>query len=126
MQYAKGEDDSPLLSKADNKFVQEVIGVFVYYARAVDLTMLSALGTLAAQQAAPTQNTMKNLHQFLDYVATHPDAIATYYTSDMVLAVHSDGSYLSESNARSRAGGHFFMSNESVDPPNNGAVLTFS
>ena len=69
--------------------------------------MLPALGTLATQQASPTQNTMKNLHQFLNYVATHPDAIVTYYASDMVLAVHSDASYLSELNARSRAGGHF-------------------
>ena len=69
---------------------------------------------------------MKNLHQFLDYVATHPDAIVTYYASDMVLAVHSDESYLSESNARSRAGGLFFMSNNSTNPSNNSAVLAGS
>ena len=42
----------------------------------------------------------------------------------MVLVGHSDASYLSETKARSRAGGHFFMSNDSADPPNNGAVLT--
>ena len=88
--------------------------------------MLPALGTLATLQAAPTQNTMKNLQQFLDYVATHLNVIVTYYTSDMVLAVHSDASYLSKSNARSRAGGIFFMSNNSADPPNNGAVLAIS
>ena len=41
----------------------------------------------------------------------------------MVLAVHSDASYSSKLNAQSRAGGHFFMSNNSADPPNNGAVL---
>ena len=126
MQYAKDDDDSPLLSKADKKFVQEVIGVFLYYAHAIDLTMLPALGTLATQQASPNQNTMKNIHQFFDYVATHPDAIVTYYASNMVLAVHSNASYLSESNARSRAGGHFFMSDNSADPPNNDAVLAVS
>ena len=71
-------------------------------------------------------NTMKNIHQFLDYIATNPDSIATYYARDMVLAVHSDASYLSESNARSCAGGHFFMSDNSADPPNNGAVLAVS
>ena len=64
VQYAKGDDDSPPLSKADKKFVQEVIGVFLYYASAVDLAKLPALGTLATQQASPTQNTMKNLHHF--------------------------------------------------------------
>ena len=67
---------------------------------------------------------MKKVKQFLDYAATHPDAIVTYRASDMVLAAHSDASYLSETNARSRAGGHFYMSDNSPTPPNNGAVLT--
>ncbi len=42
----------------------------------------------------------------------------------MVLAGHSNASYLSESNAHSQAGGHFFMSNNTAKPPNNGAILT--
>jgi hypothetical protein len=42
----------------------------------------------------------------------------------MVLAGHSDALYLSESNARSQAGGHFFLSNNTAKPPNNGAILT--
>ena len=61
--------------------------------------MLPALGTLATQQASPTENTLIKIKQFLDYAATHPDAIVTYNASDMVLAGHSDASYLSESNA---------------------------
>ena len=73
--------------------------------------MLAALDTIASQQASPTEQTMQKVKQFLDYAATHPDAIITYHASDMVLAGHSDVSYLSESNARSRAGGHFFLSN---------------
>jgi hypothetical protein len=44
----------------------------------------------------------------------------------MVVAVHSDASYLSEQNARSRAGGHFFMSSDSTIPQNNGAVLNIA
>ena len=44
----------------------------------------------------------------------------------MVLALHSDASYLSKTNARSRAGGHFFCSEDKEDPQNNGAVLTIS
>ena len=59
VQYTKGADDSPPLSKSDKKFFQEVVGVFLYYARAVDLTMLAALGSLASEQASPTENTMK-------------------------------------------------------------------
>ncbi len=43
----------------------------------------------------------------------------------MILAVHSDASYLSESNVRSRVGGHFFMSCDAPIPPvGNGAILT--
>jgi hypothetical protein len=44
----------------------------------------------------------------------------------MALAIHSDASYLSEAKARSRAGGHMFMSNTDEIPPNNGAVLNIS
>jgi hypothetical protein len=41
----------------------------------------------------------------------------------MVLAAHIDASYLSEPNARSRAGGHFFLSSDTTVPPNNSVVL---
>eukprot|EP00804_Cyclotella_cryptica_P031354 CCRYP_012174-RD/>CCRYP_012174-RD protein AED:0.45 eAED:0.45 QI:0/-1/0/1/-1/0/1/0/121 len=42
------------------------------------------------------------------------------------LAVHSDASYLSETKAHSRAGGHFFLSEDDTSPQNNGAVLTLA
>jgi hypothetical protein len=67
---------------------------------------------------------MAKVMQFLDYAATHPNAIVTYHASKMVLPGHSNASYLSESNARSRAGGQFFMSNNTAKPPNNGTILT--
>jgi hypothetical protein len=79
---------------------------------------------LATQQASPQKNTMKKIKQFLDFAAMHPDAVVTYHASDMVLAGHSDASYLSKSNARSRAGGHFFMSKNVETLPNNGVVFT--
>jgi len=62
----------------------------------------------------------------MDYAWSNPDAIVTYKASNMVLAIHSDASYLSESKARSRAGGHFYLSDNSKFPPNNGAVLNLS
>jgi hypothetical protein len=49
----------------------------------------------------------------LDYLATHPDATIRYHASDMVLHIHSNASYLSVSNARSRLGGLFFLGNKS-------------
>ena len=44
----------------------------------------------------------------------------------MILAGQIDASYLYKSNARSRAGGNLFMSNNTAFPPNNGAVLKIS
>jgi hypothetical protein len=53
----------------------------------------------------------------LDYLATHPDATIRYH-------IHSDASYLSVSNARSRLGGLFFLGNKSPDQDKlNGSIL---
>jgi hypothetical protein len=53
-----------------SKIVQKVNGEFLWYARAVDGTLLTPLSALVAQQANPTTNTMKRVKQFLDFVAT--------------------------------------------------------
>eukprot|EP00956_Cyclotella_meneghiniana_P021659 scaffold39661_cov63-Cyclotella_meneghiniana.AAC.19 len=50
---------------------------------------------------------MAQTMQLLDYLASQEDAVITYNASEMILAAHSDASYLSEPEARSRAGGHF-------------------
>jgi hypothetical protein len=98
-QYAEAHDTSNPLSKEEKTYVQEVIGMFLYYARCVDALMLPALQTLATQQTSPTKNTMKKIKQFIDFAATHPDAVVTYHASNMVLAGHSNALYLSKSNA---------------------------
>ncbi len=85
--------------------------------------MLTPLSALASKQAAPTENTMQDYLQFLDYTATQEDAIVTYQASNMKLAIHSNGSYLLEPKACSRAGGHMFMAGTEEIPINNGAVL---
>ena len=40
----------------------------------------------------------------------------------MILAIHSDTGYLNEEGARSRAGGHHFLSENVASPSNNGAI----
>ena len=120
-------DESPPLDEKGKKRVQQVVGSFLYYGRAVDLTILMALSEIAGQQANPTEKTMERVDQFLDYMHTHPDAKIRYYASDMVLNVHSDASYLTAPKARSRAGGHFFLGSLPKDgcPIRlNGAILT--
>ena len=123
-QYVEKADTSPPLGKEETKFVQAVAGTLLYYARAVDATILPALSSIATEQAKPTERTKAKVKQLLDYCATQEDAIITYNASKMILAVHSDAGYCNEKNARSRAGGHFFLSNDEQFPPNNGAILT--
>ena len=65
-------DDSPLLDDASKKRIQQVVGSFLYYARAVNPTILMALSKIATQQAASSENTKKQVDQFLDYMWTHP------------------------------------------------------
>ena len=67
---------------------------------------------------------MRKIKQLLDYAATHPDAVVTYRSSNMVLAAHSNASYLSKTKSRSCAGCHFFMASDIAFPKNNGAVHT--
>ena len=60
--------------------------------------------------------------QVLDYVASHPNAGITYRKSKMILAAHADAGYLNETDARSRVGAIFFLSEDDDVPPINGAV----
>jgi hypothetical protein len=56
----------------------------------------------------------------------HPDAGIRYHACDMILAVHTDASYLSELGGKSRAAGHFYLTNQNDEDFNNGAILTLS
>ena len=47
-----------------------------------------------------------------------------FLANDMNLAVHLDASYLSEFGGKSRAGGHYFLTNDK-HTINNGPILTF-
>jgi hypothetical protein len=70
---------------------------------------------------------MEKAKHLLDYLATNPNATIWYRTSDMIMNVHSDASYLSEACACSRACGHFFMgwnTNNGNSIKLNGAFFT--
>ena len=54
-QFATQEDTSPYLSPKDTKYIQSAVGALLYYARAIDPTMLPALNQIGTQQATPTQ-----------------------------------------------------------------------
>ena len=75
-QYVEAEDLSPPLSISDKKIIGSH-GFFLYYAQAVDPTMLAAPVSIVAHQANPTYHTMQKVKQFLDCAAIHPYAILT-------------------------------------------------
>jgi hypothetical protein len=66
------------------------------------------ISAIASQSSKPTEDTMRHTQQLLDYLATQEDAILTYNASNMILAVHSNASYLSKPKEQSQAGRHFF------------------
>ncbi len=103
------DEPSVPLTAAEVLELQEIVGVFLFYARAVDPTMLTAINKIASRQAKPTSLIKKEVERFLQYANKWPDATMRVRASNMKLVCHSDGSYLSESEARSRAGGILFL-----------------
>jgi hypothetical protein len=122
-QYAK-KDETPPLTAQQCLTIQKVTGSVLYYARAVNPTFLMPLNDIATEQTKVTAKTQAATNQLLDYLAAHPDATIRYHASDMILHIHSDASYLSVANARSRLGGLFLLGNK---PPKhdklNGSIL---
>jgi hypothetical protein len=98
VQMAKVDDTAPMNAEQTH-WLQQVVGTFSFYARAVDPTMLHALNVLAASQKRGTQATVEALVHFLNYAATHPNAKIRYRASAMVLHINSDVSYLTEPEA---------------------------
>ena len=101
----------------------------MYFARAVNLTNLTGLGSIASKQSQATEQTKKKVKHLLDYLATMPDAKIRYHKSDMVLNIHSNASYLSESRAQSSVTGYYFMGSNPVDRqpiPLNGAIFVLT
>ena len=101
-------DESPKLDEKGIKRIQQIVGSILYYARSVDMTCLAALVTIAINKKKATKQTMDRSIQLLDYLASNQDAKVRFHASDMVLNIHSDASYLSESGAGSHACGNCF------------------
>ena len=55
------------------------------------------------------EQTEAQARQLMDYFATHPQATIRYYALEIILNIHYDASYLSESRARSRTAENYFL-----------------
>ena len=75
VQFAEPEYDTPLLPEERLKFIQQVVGVFLYYSIAIDYTVIVALGDIGSEQSRATSKTMDKVQQLLDYLISNPNAI---------------------------------------------------
>jgi hypothetical protein len=122
-QYAT-KDETPLLTAKQCLTIQKVAGSILYFARAVDPTVLMPINDIATEQTKATENTQAATNQLLDYLATHSNATIRYHASDIILHIHSDASYLSVSNARRRLRGLLFLGNKTPEQDTlNGYIL---
>ncbi len=53
------QDISRKLNEKEIKQVQKIVGSILYYARAVDMTVLMALSTIASEQTKGTERTLE-------------------------------------------------------------------
>jgi hypothetical protein len=102
---------SPALSDKDVNKLRQLTGTLLYYAMAVDPTLTMPINVLASEQSNATEVTADKVIKLLNYCNTHPETKIRYHASDMKLYIHSDASYLSENESKSRAGGFFYMGN---------------
>jgi hypothetical protein len=102
-------DKTALLDTRGIKRIQQIVSSILYYARATDMTILMALSSIAMEQTKATEKMMGHCIQLLDYLASNLEAKVRYHASDMVMNIHSDASYLSETKVYRRACGNFFM-----------------
>ena len=130
LQLAPDPDSSELLDQKGIKLIQTVVGIFFYYARSLNPTILRALNEISRIQARPTKDTLAKAKCFLDCASTYPNAIIRYHASKMVLRIDSGAAYLVMPEARSLCAGHFYLSDWPCDKPNilstkrNGPILT--
>jgi hypothetical protein len=87
------------------------------------------INVLASEQSTATHIKADKVIKLLNYCNTHPETKIKYHSSDMILHIHSDAPYLSEVEAKSRAGGFFYMGNARKNQKKkltNGAILIIS
>ena len=75
------------------------------------MTLLVILINLTPPQSHRREETYIAMVQLLNYCAMHTDEFIGYKKCAIIIAIHSDSSYLSNPKVRIQAGGHFFFKN---------------
>ena len=129
IQLATQQSSAPKLNSADTNRVQSINGTFLYYALALDPTMIPSIKNISACQYVPTQYIMEPFNQVMDYVSTHPNSTIRYHPSNLILMTDIDADYLVIPVSCSHIAGHYYFTNHMLDyskgtPPQNVHILT--
>ena len=73
------------LSSKDTKHIQSTTGLFLFYGREIDYTILPALNDIASAQSKPIEQTKDKAQQMMDYINTYLEAYIRFYARNMVL-----------------------------------------
>lgn len=122
-QFTKIDESRPL-DAIELLYVQRIVGSLLYYSRAVDPTMLTAINKISTMK--PTLDALNATKHLLNYARSHDKCLLRFKASDMKLVTYSDGSYLGDSKSRSRQGGIHFMGYNNEPESTNGAVECIS
>ena len=68
------------------------MGSLLYYARAVNLKIRLALGSILGNNNKPTEHITKEITKILNYVAIYSLVVIKYEASPMILHINSDTS----------------------------------
>ena len=73
VQYVQDDETAPL-TEIQIRYLQRVIGKFLWYARAIDNTMLHALNDIGSSATKGTTATQRAVRHFMDYAHSNPNA----------------------------------------------------
>ena len=104
VKYSEEEDSSLLLGKYE-KYYPRSHSHFPILLTGIRLHNTSSTRIHRNATGKSNQQTMKKIKQYLYYATTNTNAISTYRSRNMILAVKIDASHLSETNTIRRAGG---------------------
>ena len=115
-QHVVEPDTSSPLTKYQIKHVQDIIGTLLYYGRAVNPTIVTALSEIASCHSKGIEALLNIYHQLLDYVTTHPNSAIRYHASETILELENDAYYLSEHCDKIRAAAYMTRVPQRVHP----------
>ena len=84
VQYVYDNNGEPLDEQRIKK-IERTVGKFLYYARAIDVTMQHAINDIGATKTNGTTTTERAVQHFLDYAHCNADAEIIFRASEMVL-----------------------------------------